>query len=105
LPGAVAPEGFQAIAGRQPQIAQLARAVQLRELPQGHALDLRRQAVVALALPQALGFATGEADNQRRNASPRDMVSSCLRLWPAVAGGAASGSTLYNLHTDSLRGR
>jgi hypothetical protein len=46
----VAFQCFQSVAWRQLQVAQLARAVQLRELPQGNALNLRRQSVVALAL-------------------------------------------------------
>jgi hypothetical protein len=51
LPGAPTFESFQAVSGREPQVAQLARAVQLGELPQGDALNLRRQAVAAPALP------------------------------------------------------
>jgi hypothetical protein len=51
LPGPAALQGCQPIAGRQPQVAQLARTVQLRELPQGFTFHLQRQAVVEPALP------------------------------------------------------
>src|SRR6266571_1596741 len=76
LPGTVPLEGFQAVARRQPQVAQLPRAMQLRELPQSDALNLRRQAVTALALPQTLCLPTGEAGNHRFNLSLRDNMSS-----------------------------
>jgi hypothetical protein len=42
LSGAIAFQGFQAVAGRQGQVTQFAGAIKLRELPQGHALNLRR---------------------------------------------------------------
>jgi len=51
LAGAVSFQGFQPVAGRQHQVAQFPRAVQLRQLPKGNALNLRRQSVVAPALP------------------------------------------------------
>src|ERR1017187_6608940 len=54
LSRAIAFQGFQAVAGRQGQITQFAGAIKLRELPQGHALNLRRQAVVTPPLPQPL---------------------------------------------------
>jgi hypothetical protein len=51
LSGAVASQRFQMIAGRQGQVTQFARAIKLRELSQGHALNLWRQAVVTAPLP------------------------------------------------------
>jgi len=77
LSGAVALQGFQVIAGRQPQVAQLARTVKLRELAERHALDLRRQTVVAPPLPQPLGLPAGETGNHRVKLSLRDNMSRC----------------------------
>lgn len=77
LANAVAFQGFQAVAGRQRQIAQFARAINLRELPQGHALNLRRQAVVAPPLPQPLCFPASEVGNHCFNLSSHDNMSSC----------------------------
>ena len=77
LSRAIAFQGFQAVAGRQGQVAQFARANKLRELPQGHALNLRRQAVVAPPLPQPLCFPTSEVGNHCFNLSSHDNMSSC----------------------------
>jgi hypothetical protein len=77
LSGAIAFQGFQAVAGRQGQVTQFARAIKLRELPQGHALNLRRQAVVTPPLPQPLCLPASEAGNHRVNLSFHDNMSSC----------------------------
>jgi hypothetical protein len=77
LSGAVAFQGFQAVAGRQGQVAQFARTVKLRELPQGDALNLRRQAVVAPPLPQPLCLPASEVGNHCFNLSSHDNMSSC----------------------------
>ena len=81
LANAVAFQGFQAVAGRQRQVTQFARAIKLRELPQGHALNLRRQAVVTPPLPQPLRFPASEVGNHRINLSFHDNMSSgcCAR--------------------------
>ena len=76
LPRTTAFQGFQAVAGRQGQIAQFARTIKLRELPQGHALNLRRQAVVTPPLPQPLSFPASEVGNHRINLSSHDNMSS-----------------------------
>ena len=55
--------GFQVIAGRHAQIQQRTRGVNLRQLSQGHALDVRRQAVAALAPPEAFRLLAAEAGN------------------------------------------
>ena len=73
---AIAFQGFQAVAGRQGQVTQFARALKLRELPQGHALNLWRQAVVTPPLPQPLGLPASEAGNHRVNLSSDDNMSS-----------------------------
>jgi len=77
LSRAIAFQGFQAVAGRQGQVAQFARAIKLRELPQGHTLNLRRQAVVTPPLPQPLCFPASEVGNHRFNLSSHDNMSSC----------------------------
>ena len=51
LAGAIAFERFQAISGRNTQITQVARAMNLREFTQSHSLDLWRQAVIGTPLP------------------------------------------------------
>ena len=80
LAGAVAPQWLKPVAGRQLQVAQLLRAIQLRELAERHPLDLRRQAVISAALPQTLSFPTGKADNHRLKISDCDIVSMPARL-------------------------
>ncbi len=77
LSGATAFQGFQAVAGRQGQVAHFARAIKLRELPQGHTLNLRRQAVVTPPLPQPLCFPASEVGNHCFNLSSYDNMSSC----------------------------
>lgn len=51
LTGAVPFEQFQTVPRRQAQIGQLARAMKLRELAEGNALNLRRKTVVPRAKP------------------------------------------------------
>jgi hypothetical protein len=85
LPRSIAFQGFQAVAGRQGQIAQFARAINLRELPQGHALNLRRQAVVTPPLPQPLCFPASEVGNHCFNLSSHDNMSSCGMMHDGAA--------------------
>ena len=69
-------QGFQAVAGRQGQVTQFARAIELSEPPQGHALNLRRQAVITPPRPQPLRLPASEAGNHSVSLSSRDNMSS-----------------------------
>ncbi len=64
---AVALEGFQAIAGRNPQLSQFGHGVKLGELAQGGTLDVRREGADFLQPKQAGGGIAGEgADHALR---------------------------------------
>src|ERR1035437_2425288 len=82
LSGAIAFQGFQAVAGRQGQVTQFARALKPRETVQGRALKLGRQPVVTPPLPQPLCLPASEAGNHRVNLSFHDNMSSwwCARV-------------------------
>jgi hypothetical protein len=89
LSGAIAFQGFQAVAGWQGLVAQFARAIKLRELSQGHALNLRRQTVVSPPLPQPLCFPASELGNHRINLSSHDNMSrggACVSNMVEAAG-------------------
>lgn len=57
---AVALEGFQPVAGRHAELDQFRDGVDLGELPQGRALDVRREGADFLQLEQAGGVVAGK---------------------------------------------
>jgi hypothetical protein len=75
LTDAVTLKGFQPVIGRQPQVAEFAGTVELRQLAQRDTFDLRRQAMIRPAFPQPPGLATGESRNHRTTMSLLDKVS------------------------------
>ena len=63
LSRSVALQGFQAVSWWEHQVSQRSRAVNLRQLAQSHALNVRRQAMIAAPLPQSFGLPTGKTDD------------------------------------------
>ncbi len=60
---AVTCKGFQPVAGREGQVAEFPRSVELRQPAKRDALNLRRQPVVRPPLPHPLRLPAGKAGN------------------------------------------
>lgn len=84
LAGAIAFERLQAIARGQRQISQRPRAMNLRQLAERHALNLRRQAVVCLPLPKAFGLPARKTCDHNTTISDPDTMS-IVQLNPMLA--------------------
>jgi hypothetical protein len=63
LPCAITMQLLQTIAGRQTQFVQPQRRINVAELSEHHASELRRKGPNWLALPQSLSIAVSEAAN------------------------------------------
>jgi hypothetical protein len=88
LSGPVAPQGFQAVAGRGAQIIQAPGLIQQQQLSAGHPLNRRRQPPGAFVRKQALCFMTSKAAYHVREYNAARYSASTTK-WPQAE------STLY----------
>ena len=66
-PARPAPERLEAVPGRDSQVREGRRGIQLHELAERHALQLRRESTASLAPKEPLGLAIAEAPDHQPN--------------------------------------